>query len=100
MYIPSMQLIHSSKLSYSNVISLYGCCLWPLNFPSIHLLEIALNKILRKIWHPRSHTAIVEVFSDTDFSISSTLVVIMVYTHLSNLPFVSVTLFLVHGLLQ
>ena len=42
-------------------LSLYGCCLWSLNCPSIRLLEIALNKILRKIWHlpPRSHTAIV-----------------------------------------
>ena len=128
-------------------LSLYGCCLWSLNCPSIRLLEIALNKILRKIWHlpPRSHTAIVHcvaqvntisnllyqrfqsfisralssssplirtvfnesslchlldlmrvmVISSLEFLViqnlafpvpSGTFVVIMVYTHLSNLP--------------
>ena len=39
-------------------LSLYGCYLWSLN---CSLIETALNKILRKIWHlpPRSNTAIV-----------------------------------------
>ena len=38
-------------------MSLYGCCLWSLNSSSINVIEIALNKILRKIWHLhlRSH---------------------------------------------
>ena len=45
----------------SYCLSLYGCCLWSLNSSSINVIEIALNKILRKIWHlhPRSHTGIV-----------------------------------------
>ena len=40
---------------------LYDCCLLSLNSSSINVIEIALNKILRKIWHlhPRSHTGIV-----------------------------------------
>ena len=42
-------------------LSLYGCCLWSLNAPSIKTIEIALNKILHKIWHLplRTHTGIV-----------------------------------------
>ena len=49
-------------------LSLYGCCLWSLNSPSISLIEIALNKILRKIWHlpPRSHTVIVHCVAQVD----------------------------------
>ena len=41
-------------------LSLYGCCLWTLSAPSIRVVEVALNKILRKIWRlpPRSHSAI------------------------------------------
>ena len=42
-------------------LSLYGCCLWSLNTPAIRIIEIALNKVLRKIWHlpSRAHTGIV-----------------------------------------
>ena len=52
----------------SYCLYLYGCCLWSLNGPSISLIEIALNKILRKIWHlpPRSHTAIVYCVAQVD----------------------------------
>ena len=55
-------------LLQSYCLSLYGCCLWSLNSPSINLIEIALNKILRKIWHlpPRSHTAIVHCVAQVD----------------------------------
>ena len=55
-------------LLQSYCLSLYGCCLWSLNSPSISLIEIALNKILRKIWHlpPRSHTAIVHCVAQVD----------------------------------
>ena len=49
----------------SYCLSLYGCYLWSLNSSSINVIEIALNKILRKIWHlhPRSHTGIVHYVS-------------------------------------
>ena len=42
-------------------LSLYGCCLWSLNTPAIRIIEIALNKVLQKIWHLPScaHTGIV-----------------------------------------
>ena len=42
-------------------LSLYGCCLWSLNTPAIRIIEIALNKVLRKIWHlhSRAHIGIV-----------------------------------------
>ena len=42
-------------------LSLYGCCLWSLNTPAIRIIEIALNKVLWKIWHlpSRAHTGIV-----------------------------------------
>lgn len=38
-------------LLQSYCLSLYGSCLWLLNAPSINLIKIALNKVLRKIWH-------------------------------------------------
>ena len=49
----------------SYCLSLYGCCLWSLNSSSINVIEIALNKIIRKIWHLhlRSHTGIVHCVS-------------------------------------
>ena len=42
-------------------MSLYGCPLWALNSPSLKVIEIALNKLLRKVWNLpyNSHTAIV-----------------------------------------
>ena len=45
----------------SYCLSLYGCVLWSLSSVSLKSLQIAINKILRKIWHlPRhSHTSIV-----------------------------------------
>ena len=54
-------LIKTFLLLRSYCLSLYGCCLWSLNSSSINVIEIALNKILRKIWHLhlRSHTGIV-----------------------------------------
>ena len=45
----------------SYCLSLYGCTIWSLSSSSIKSLQIAINKILRKIWNlPRySHTSIV-----------------------------------------
>ena len=42
-------------------LSLYGSCLWSLSSPSIDLIEIALNKLLRRIWNLpyNSHSGIV-----------------------------------------
>ena len=34
----------------SYCLSLYGCSLWSLSSPSIKLIEVALNKLLRKFW--------------------------------------------------
>ena len=42
-------------------LSLYGCILWSLSSSSLRRLQVAMNKILWKIWHlPRmSHTSVV-----------------------------------------
>ena len=52
-------------------LSLYGCCLWTLNAPSIRVVEVALNKILRKIWRlpPRSHSVIAHCVAQVDTSV-------------------------------
>ena len=52
-------LIMTFLLKFS-CLSLYGCCLWSLNTPAITIIEIALNLILRKVWHlpSRAHTGI------------------------------------------
>ena len=49
-------------------LSLYGCCLWTLSAPSIRVVEVALNKILRKIWRlpPCSHSAIAHCVEQVD----------------------------------
>ena len=38
-------------------LSLYGCSLWSLSSPSIRIIQVALNKLLRKLWN--SHSGIV-----------------------------------------
>ena len=50
-----------SFLIHAYCLSLNGCLLWSLSSKSIHLIEVALNKILRKVWNlpSRSHTNIV-----------------------------------------
>ena len=42
-------------------LSLYGCPLWSLSSKSLNCLQIALNKILRKVWNLplRSHSSVV-----------------------------------------
>ena len=56
----------------SYCLSLYGCSLWSLSSSSLKLIEVALNKLLRKLFHfPRnSHSAIVYCIAHVD-SISS-----------------------------
>ena len=56
----------------SYCVSLYGCSLWSLSSSSLKLIEVALNKLLRKLFHfPRnSHSAIVYCIAHVD-SISS-----------------------------
>ena len=58
---PSVGPFVLTKLFQSYCLSLYGCSLWKLSSPAIQNIEIAFNKILRKIWNlPRhSHTRIV-----------------------------------------
>ena len=50
-----------TKLLNAFCLSLYGSSLWKLSCKSISIIEVSLNKVLRKVWHlPRnSHTAIV-----------------------------------------
>ena len=62
-------------------LSLYGCSLWSLSSSSIRVIEVALNKLLRKLWNlPRnSHSAIVHCVAQID-TISS-----MVYSHFCSL---------------
>ena len=49
--------------------SLYGCVLWSLSSSSLKILQIPINKILRKIWHSLhlSHTSIVLSVAKIDF---------------------------------
>ena len=44
----------------SYCLSLYGATLWSLSSPSLHLIEVAVNKIIRKTWNLsyRSHTGV------------------------------------------
>ena len=37
-------------------LSLYGCPLWSLSSPSIELIEIALDKLLRRVWNSPHHS--------------------------------------------
>ncbi len=50
-----------TKLLQAYCLSLYGAALWNLSCKEIRTIEVAFNKILRRIWNlpPRSHTAIV-----------------------------------------
>ena len=52
----------------SYCLSLYGCGLWSLSSSSIKILEVSLNKLLRKLWClPRtSHSSIVHCISQID----------------------------------
>ena len=61
----SLDPLIKTFLLRSYCLSLYVCCLWSLNSSSINVIEIALNKILRKIWHlhPHSHTGIIHCVS-------------------------------------
>ena len=56
----------------SYCLSLYGCSLWSLSSSSLKLIEVSLNKLLRKLFYfPRnSHSAIVHCVAHVD-SISS-----------------------------
>ena len=57
---PSVGPLILTRLFQSYCLSLYGSCLWSLSSPTLHSIEVAFNKILRKIWNlPRhSHTRI------------------------------------------
>ena len=48
-------------------LSLYGCTLWKLSTSSLKLIEISLNKLLRKVWNLpyNSHTSIVHCVAQT-----------------------------------
>ena len=50
-----------SFLIKSYCLSLYGCTLWSLSTSSMKLIEVALNKLLRKVWNLlcKCHTGIV-----------------------------------------
>lgn len=52
-----------TRLFQSYCLSLHGSSLWSLSSPALRNIEVAFNKILRKIWHLhyRSHTAIVHL---------------------------------------
>ena len=57
-----------SRLFQSYCLSLYGSSIWSLSSSSLHNLEIAFNKILRRIWRlpNRSHTGIVHLVAKLD----------------------------------
>ena len=59
---------HCADPVVKTFLSLYGGILWKLNTSGINRLEVALNKILRKIWHlpPRSHSSIVHIVAQVN----------------------------------
>ena len=52
-----------TRLFQSYCLSLYGCSLWSLSCPALRNIEVAFNKVLRKIWRLpyRAHTGIVHL---------------------------------------
>ena len=52
----------------SYCLSLYGSSLWSLSSSSIRLIEVALNRLLRKVWNLpyKSHAGIVHCIYHTD----------------------------------
>ena len=54
-------MLTKTFLFKSYCLPLYGCSLWSLGSPSIKTIDVALNKILRKVWKlpTRSHTGVV-----------------------------------------
>ena len=62
MYVYTCIYIHVSFC-----LSLYGCTLWKLSTSSLKLIEISLNKLLRKVWNLpyNSHTSIVHCVART-----------------------------------
>ena len=57
-----------TRLFQSYCISLYGSALWALSCPALHLIEVAFNRVLRRIWYlpSRSHTGIVYLVANLD----------------------------------
>lgn len=57
-----------THLFQSYCLLLHGSSLWLLPSPALHYIEVALNKILCKIWHlhSRNHTAIVHLVAKLD----------------------------------
>ena len=55
-----------SFLIKSFCLSLYGCNLWSLSSPNLNIIQVAVNRILRRIWKlPRqSHSAICHCLSE------------------------------------
>ena len=70
-------------------LSLYGCTLWSLPTSSVKIIEVSLNKILRKVWNlPRnSHTGIlhcvaqVHTISISCISVSSLYILMHCHLH-------------------
>ena len=65
----------------SYCLSLYGCVLWSLSTPSLKLIEIALNKILRKVWNLPFATLIQLLFTALHKHILSATYCINVSAH-------------------
>ena len=61
---PRVGPIILTRLFQSYCLSLYGSALWTLSCPALYHLEVAFNKILRKIWHLpyRSHTQVLFIW--------------------------------------
>ena len=57
-----------SRLFQSYCLSLYGSSLWSLSSPFLRNIEVAFNKILRRIWHlpNRCHTGILHLVAGLD----------------------------------
>ena len=57
-----------SRLFQSYCLSLYGSSLWSLSSPLLRNIEVAFNKILRRIWHlpNRCHTRILHLVAGLD----------------------------------
>ena len=70
-----------TRLFQSYCLSLYGSALWSLSCPALHLIEVAFNRVLGRIWRLpyRSHTGIVHLVANLDSLLISSFVGLILF---------------------
>ena len=65
---PRVGPVALTRLFQTYCLPLYGSALWSLSCPALYHIDVAFNKVLRRIWHlpSRSHTGIVHCTANLD----------------------------------